>query len=752
MKLALVISSLSGGGAERVMATLANAWANEGHEVTLITFAEATNDQFAVVSRVERVALSVAAESKNVIEGFTNNVRRVMALRRAISSRRPDAVVSFMTRTNLLTILSCRGLGIPVIASERSYFGANPLHGIWKRIFRPTYRAAAAIVAQTERGARDLEARLGRPVVVIPNPVENVSGEDAPRASLPTPNIVLAMGRLGKEKGFDLLIEAFSRISSAHPSWALVILGEGPERKALEAQIERSGLSDRISMPGFSDAPAEMVRRARMFVLPSRYEGLPNALMEAMASGLACVSFDCLTGPAELIQQGVNGLLVPPEDSSALAGEMGRLMTDADLRARLGCAATDSMRRYSLPAVMEKWNALFQDLQAPLKNTYPRRSQVMFLIRSFEVGGAERQLATLLIELHRRHWPVCVACFYSRGKLLDPLKAAGIPVFDLAKRGRWSFVPFLWRFRRLLREQRPAVLHGYLPVPNLLALAMRSMFPGMRVVWGVRASHVDFALYGSVNRLVYWLEKNFARKPDLIIVNSNAGFAQRIAEGCQQQKLRLIVNGIDTSKFNFDPQARCRLRTQWNVSEKDILVGVVGRLDPMKDHQTFLHAAAALASEDGNWRFLCVGSGPAAYTRDLMELAENLGLGGVVIWSQARDDIAAVYSAADIVVSSSASGEGFPNVIAEAMACGRPCVVTDVGDSALLVGDSGVVVSARNPGALANGVRSAAERLLRDRPEMERAARARIAEEYSVERLVERTEAALRSLAPEMAS
>lgn len=368
MKLALVISSLGGGGAERVMAVLANAWAAGGIDVALITLASAQDDKYPLDPAVHRIALGVAGTSESPLNAIGNNFVRIRSLRRAIKACRPDAVISFVTRTNVLTILAAAGLRVPVIVSERTFLpGERWVHGIWRVAYGPLYRRAAAVVVQTRRCADEMGAALGRAISVIPNPLSVAStiippggkssaactstGRDAGRT-------LLAVGRLSPEKGFDLLIEAFARVAGRHPRWNLKILGEGMLRHALTERIAARGLADRIALPGFDPHVREVMRRSDLFVLSSNFEGFPNVLLEAMAEGMACVSFDCETGPRELIRHGENGLLVPAENVPALAAALDTLMQDDGLRAHLGARAREVRTLYSLPEVIGKWNAL----------------------------------------------------------------------------------------------------------------------------------------------------------------------------------------------------------------------------------------------------------------------------------------------------------------------------------------------------------------------------------------------------------
>ena len=359
MRLALVISSLRGGGAERVMATLANAWAARGVEVTLITLAPRSTDAYPVDAAVERIDLYKTARSSGFFTALANNWARIHALRKAIVACRPDAVISFIAKANILTVLAATGLRVPVVVAEHTFAGAKAPDGMRGLLHGPLYRRAAAVVALTRRGADYIQSKFGCPVTVIPNPVPfpNDAGPVARRRENP---IVLAVGRLIPLKGFDLLIEAFARVAERHPEWKLRIVGEGESRPDLAQAIASSGLSDRISMPGFTDNVREEMRQAGLFVLSSRFEGFPMALLEAMSEGLACISFDCETGPGELIDHRENGWLVPANDVPALADALDVLMGDADLRERLGSRARDVGNTYSLPRILDQWEALLK--------------------------------------------------------------------------------------------------------------------------------------------------------------------------------------------------------------------------------------------------------------------------------------------------------------------------------------------------------------------------------------------------------
>jgi GalNAc-alpha-(1->4)-GalNAc-alpha-(1->3)-diNAcBac-PP-undecaprenol alpha-1,4-N-acetyl-D-galactosaminyltransferase len=349
MRLTIIMSSLGLGGAERVTASLANAWAALGHDVTVLLLASPEAPRFFETNPGIRVqALSLLGDSRNPVAAAFRNVGRAMALRKAIRVSRPDAVIGFAAETNILTLLATRGLDVSVAVADCADPKVFPINPLWRALRPLTYRMADHIVCQT-RGTR---VALGDPprAVVIGNPVESGSPPETP----PEP-IVVAAGRFVPEKGFDLLIDAFARIAGEIQPWRLVIYGDGPGRAELTAQAAAAGIADRVVLPGAVKNLPAFLSRAAVFALPSRTEGFGNALAEAMAVGRPVAAFDCPTGPGELIRDGETGILVPAADPAALATALRRLISDGALRARLGSAAAEAMHAFRPETIARAW-------------------------------------------------------------------------------------------------------------------------------------------------------------------------------------------------------------------------------------------------------------------------------------------------------------------------------------------------------------------------------------------------------------
>lgn len=354
-RLVCVIASLGAGGAERVMATLVSEWARDRH-VTVLTFDDGAAPPFyALPPTVHHHPLALAGGSGSLLRAARANWHRVRRLRGAIRSASPDIVLSFGDQVNVVTLLACRDLRVPVIVSERVDPRLYDPGRAWRALRRLTYPEAAAVVVQTERTREYAAARWKALLVVIPNPVLRPRSGDVP----PEP-LVVGIGRLVPQKGFDVLVRAFADAAPRLPGWQLLIAGEGPERQSLQSLAHELGVADRVALPGVVRDNDGLLRRASIFVLASRFEGFPNALAEAMASGRAVVATDCPTGPRELTRDGTAGLLVPVDNVAAMSGALQRLGHDGELRRRLGEAAVAAVAPYDVGEVLEKWQELFR--------------------------------------------------------------------------------------------------------------------------------------------------------------------------------------------------------------------------------------------------------------------------------------------------------------------------------------------------------------------------------------------------------
>ncbi|MBC8331164.1 MAG: glycosyltransferase [Anaerolineae bacterium] len=379
-----------------------------------------------------------------------------------------------------------------------------------------------------------------------------------------------------------------------------------------------------------------------------------------------------------------------------------------------------------------------------------RKINLSILTRSLGSGGAERQLIELLRQLDKQTFNVVVLLFYAKGDLISDFRdIENIDIVDLAKKSRWDFFGFVRELVRQINKNQSEIIYGYLDVPNIFAI-LAGKTARKKVVYGVRSSHVDFSRYDWTAGIVYRIEAFLSRFADQIIVNSQTGLDYHRSRGFAPQKMRVIPNGIDAKRFRPNKILREQKRLAWGVSTQHILIGLVARLDPIKGHPIFLRMAAILNNQFPQVRFVCVGDGADDYWQEMRLMANTLGLASSLVWAGSCTEMPSVYCALDIFVSAS-FGEGFSNVIGEAMACEIPCVVTNVGDSAHIVGNTGRVVAPNDPESLAAAVSEFLEMSAETRAALGRQARKRIQEKFSVEKMVAATEKTFKELADETA-
>jgi glycosyltransferase involved in cell wall biosynthesis len=300
---------------------------------------------------------------------------------------------------------------------------------------------------------------------------------------------------------------------------------------------------------------------------------------------------------------------------------------------------------------------------------------------------------------------------------------------------------------RRLREIRAEVLYSCLPTENVVAALVRLFMPSLRVIWAIRASNMDLGDAEWASRSIYAAVDKLAFASDLVIFNSSEGRRHHEARGMRARRSLVIPNGFDCELFRRNEVAARDFRRSLTLRPGTKLVGIVARIDPIKDHAFFLDAAAELGrlAPELPVAFVCVGGGAAPLVDTLRERARALGLSGRVHWVDDRRDLPAIYSALDVATLTS-KGEGFPNVVAEAMLCGTPCVTTDVGDARLIVGSHGAIVRSRDSAELARAWRDELRRAERLTAEDRAKIRDSIVSRYSAKAQAQRMAAAMRAV------
>jgi glycosyltransferase involved in cell wall biosynthesis len=365
MHILIVIHSLQLGGAERVTAYLSRLWIAAGRRVTIATLS-AGGAFYGLDPSVRVAAVGLARGSRGIVDAVLGNLRRVRAIRALIRDLKPDVTIGMMTSASVLVAFA--GLGLPsrTLGVEHCYPPYFATDRRWTLARKYAYGLLNVVIAQTEMASAWLRTHTyARRFVTIPNAVEWPLPESEPAISpaaifAPSLKLILAAGRLEPEKGFSHLIDAFGQLHGMAADWGLVIMGEGSQRAALESRVRALGLEQRVLLPGQAGNMKDWYKRASLFVLSSLSEGFPMALLESMAAGVPAVSFDCDAGPREMIRHGMDGVLVPVGDETALAKAMGALMNDERLRAEMAGHAIAVRERFSKERVLALWDEAFK--------------------------------------------------------------------------------------------------------------------------------------------------------------------------------------------------------------------------------------------------------------------------------------------------------------------------------------------------------------------------------------------------------
>ena len=366
MKIIFFIDTLSGGGAARVTANLANSLAKKRYDVKVVTFRKQLEDTYRLDNGVEEECLLIGDTQGWGLVSVFKKLNRLFKIRRCVTRCRPDVVIGMVSFTASQMLFATFGLSVTKLVAERVHPIAHRLPFVWRVMRKYLYFLADGVVVQTDECGDAIRKICGDvKTFTVANPIRlpipSGEGRLPKDVSGLEENVLLAVGRLVHQKGFDLLIDAFSQVTKAFPNWSLVIIGEGTGRENLHAQINRKEISSKVKLIGTTSAMDEWYDRADLFVLSSRYEGFPNVLLEAMAKGRPVISFDCLTGPSALISSPDKGVLVPIEQGAeGLQRELKTLMSDAKLRKELGEEASYVREAFSTEKVLNDWVAVFE--------------------------------------------------------------------------------------------------------------------------------------------------------------------------------------------------------------------------------------------------------------------------------------------------------------------------------------------------------------------------------------------------------
>ena len=360
MQIAFFIYSLGGGGAERVTTHMAEYWSRKDHKVTIFTMASTESNRYQLPNSVALVALEIDGKSRGPLTAAWSNIHRISVLRKELRKHNPDIIISMMSPANIMTGIACIGLRTKCIGSERSYPGYDHSGRLWDVLRRFTYRLIDTVITQTDAGKYWIQKHTNaHRVVAIPNPIVLPLPANDPVVTPPSKTnrkYVIGTGRLIDLKQFHHLIKAFANISGDIENWDLTIVGEGENMTELKNLASQLGVRDRVIMPGRVGNIADWYLAADIFVMTSETEGFPNALIEAMAHGVAAISYDCLTGPSEIIESGLNGVLVKTNDQADLEIQIRYLIENSQKRKNLAMEGKKITTTLDMNSIMTRWD------------------------------------------------------------------------------------------------------------------------------------------------------------------------------------------------------------------------------------------------------------------------------------------------------------------------------------------------------------------------------------------------------------
>lgn len=373
MKILFFVYVMSHYGAQKATANLANHWASCGKEIIILSMDDRDLHFIDLHPKIRRISINVTGKNQNTFFKILYNIKRIYRVRKILKEEKPEFAIGIGRLESIILAIAAKKLkNIITIGSERTHPPMFPMGRINEKLRIMTYPWLDTVTVFVQKNADWLHKNIKNThVSIIPNAVSRPAsshGRDVEREMLfpkqKDTKILLSVGRLELEKGHDILIDVFSRLVQKYPDWMLVIVGEGSQECNLKKRARDKNIADLVFFPGHVENISQWYEASDLYVFPSRFEGFPNALIEAMAHGLAPISFDCDTGPADIIDHKINGLLIPPENAIMLQEALARLMGDQTLRAKFAAQAVQVQDRFSMERVSKMWDNLFASMKA----------------------------------------------------------------------------------------------------------------------------------------------------------------------------------------------------------------------------------------------------------------------------------------------------------------------------------------------------------------------------------------------------
>lgn len=696
MKILFNCLTMEKGGAERVVALLANEFVKE-NEVSILTLKK-SKDAYELNEKIKRVCVDKTSYKK---DGRVKKVLRKLSFRRFSSIKKiilaegPDVIVSFLPEPSLrlmfLRKFSFRLRKIPTIISIRNDPECEYKNPLLKFVVKVLYKNVDGMVYQTDDAKKFFENIIKtKNQVIILNPVDGKMLVE-PKSDAERKNEIVTVGRLEAQKNHEMLIRAFGEtLKNDEHDYALRIYGEGSRREFLQSLIDELDLKERVFLEGQVDNVIEKLNDAKIFVLSSHYEGMPNALIEAMAMGLPCVATDCpCGGPRTLIKNGENGILVKNEDRKVMGEALIKLMKNEEERRRLGKSALLVRDDNGLDKISGLWREFIEKV---LKPNDVRK--VLFCLGSLDRGGAQRVVTNLSNDFSDKYSVAIVTTKpgksgYELDKKVRHIALDGYGATSGVLRRTFNRV---LKLRKILKNWSPDIAISFLPEPSYRMMLAKSFLP-VRTIVSVRNDpnkEYNNLLKRSIMGFLYSRADGFVfQTPD----------ARRWFSEKMQNKSVVIPNPVD-EKFLREPYG----------GEREKRIVTVGRLVPQKNQKLLLKAFREFHEQYDDYVLEIYGDGPLK--KELEEYAKKIGIeDNVKFMGEVQDIKSAIYKAKMFVLTS--DYEGMPNALMEAMAMGLPCISTNcrIGGPAYLIKDgiNGILVKTGNEIALNSAMGRIAE-------------------------------------------
>jgi glycosyltransferase involved in cell wall biosynthesis len=353
----IIVSDMGAGGAQRVISHMTTQWTESGKSVVLVTFSNHEDDFFTISKSVKRVSLGLHTPSNNLWSAVKNNILRIHSIHKVIKLESPDVVMSFISTTNILTILASFGLNKRVVISERSDPSIEDLGIPWQKLRTIFYKFADIVTANSMGALNSMSKYVPESKLkYVRNPLRYINSDE----EVEKENIILCVARLNREKGVDVLLDSYASTFEQFPDWKLLIVGNGELEVELKNHAKNLGISSHVIWAGKVKDPSAYFLKSRIFILPSRREGMPNALLEAMSCGLPCIITSASSGPLEIVKDKVTGLVVPNEDADSMSNAITTLIRDKGLRDKLSIGALDAVSKIDMTTVYDEWESLLK--------------------------------------------------------------------------------------------------------------------------------------------------------------------------------------------------------------------------------------------------------------------------------------------------------------------------------------------------------------------------------------------------------